>query len=200
MSEAWLSIAIFSISIIYSIVYLGPWPVIREYINIIDKNNLNLFILYTLAVWSLALIIIPGLYYLLSFAGQKMSKLNVSSKDIFLGFSGCLLPLGMMIWIAFVIPMLFVNITFIVQSVSDPFGWGWDFFGTANIPWHQFIPEAVPWLQAIMVISGFYLSIRNISGVSSQFNAGRKERFLVSIPPVIFMFLISAGMLVFFTN
>jgi ferredoxin len=200
ISEAWLSIAIFSISIIYSIVYLGPWPVIREYINIIDKNNRDLFIFYSFAIWSLALIVMPGLFYLLSFAGQKMSKLNVSSKDIFLGFSGCLLPLGMMMWIAFVIPMLFVNITFIFQSVSDPFGWGWDFFGTANIPWHQFIPEAVPWLQGIMVISGLYLSIRNTSGVSSQFNTGRKERLLVSLPSVIFIFLISTCMLVFFTN
>jgi len=174
--------------------------VVRDYINIIDKNNWDLFGIYALAVWCLVLIIIPGLFYLLSYAGNKMSKVNISTKDIFLGFSGSLLPSGMMLWIAFVIPMLFVNITFIVQSVSDPFGWGWDFFGTANIPWHQFIPEAIPWLQAIMVISGLYLSIRNISGVCAQFDASGKQKFLAALPSVIIIFLISAGMLVFFTN
>src|SRR5690606_28131266 len=83
-------------------------------------------------------------------------------KETFLAFTGALLPLGLMLWISFVIPMLFVNITFIAQSVSDPFGWGWDFFGTANIPWHQLVPGLIPWLQAILVLTGLYFSLRNL--------------------------------------
>ena len=68
----------------------------------------------------------------------------------------------MALWIAFVIPMLFVNVTFIIQSLSDPFGWGWDFFGTSNIPWHQFLPRLTPWLQSSIILTGTYLGLRNL--------------------------------------
>jgi polyferredoxin len=200
MSEAWLSAAIFSVSIIYSIVYLGPWPVIRDYIDIIDRKNWDLFGIYALLVWIIALIAVPGILYFSSYAGKKISGTKKAVKAIFLGFSGTILPLGIMLWIAFVIPMLFVNITFIAQSASDPFGWGWDFFGTANIPWHQFIPQAIPWLQAIMVITGLYMSMGNISLVADQFGTDRSRKFLLSVPVVIFLVIISAGMLVFYTN
>jgi hypothetical protein len=68
----------------------------------------------------------PGIIWALSAAGKTISKQN--SREVFLLSAGSLLPLGLMLWIAFVIPMLFVNVTFVAQSFSDPFGWGWDFF------------------------------------------------------------------------
>jgi len=200
MSEAWLSAAIFSVSIIYSIVYLGPWPVVRDYIDIIDRKTWDLFGIYALLVWIASLVTVPGILYLSSYAGKKISGMASSTKNIFLDFSGTILPLGMMLWIAFVIPMLFVNITFIAQSASDPFGWGWDFFGTANIPWHQFIPQAIPWLQAIMVITGLYLSIGNISKVADNSGTDRRHKLLLSAPGVFILIIVCAGMLVFYTN
>ncbi len=200
MSEAWLSAAIFTVSIIYSIVYLGPWPVVRDYIDIIDRKNWYLFGIYAFLVWIVALIAVPGIFYLSSYTGKKISGIKEATKNIFLDFSGTILPLGMMLWIAFVIPMLFVNVTFIAQSASDPFGWGWDFFGTANIPWHQFIPKAIPWLQAFMVITGLYLSIGNISKVADQSGTDLRRKLLLSAPVVFILTIVSAGMLVFYTN
>ena len=78
MSEAWLSIAIFTISIVYSVLYLGTWNIVRDYVNILDKNNWDLFGIYTLILWSLVLIIIPGILYFLSYLATKISKLKIS--------------------------------------------------------------------------------------------------------------------------
>ena len=142
LSEAWMSMATFTISIIYSILYLGPWPVVRDYVNILDKQNWGLFGIYSLIMWISVLIIVPGIVYLLSLSGLHLAKINAAPKEVFLEYAGSLLPFALLNWIAFVIPMLFVNVTFIKQSISDPFGWGWDFFGTANTPWHQFLPSS----------------------------------------------------------
>ena len=200
MSDAWLSIAIFTIAIIYSILYLGHWPVVRDYVNILDKKNWDLFGIYTGVVWSMSLLIMPGLLYGLAFAGGRLSKQKLSARKIFLNYTASLLPIGLMLWMAFVIPMLFTNITFVLQSLSDPFGWGWDFFGTANTPWHQLIPRYIPWIQAILILAGLHLSLRNITRSWQELDIKPGKQFLITLPYALFIGFIALGLLFFFTN
>jgi len=200
MSEAWMTMATFTISIIYSILYLGPWPVVRDYVNILDKKNWDLFGIYSLLMWTMVLIIVPGVVWLLSFAGLKLAKPALTLREVFLEYAGSLLPIAMLIWIAFVIPMLFVNVTFIIQSLSDPFGWGWDFFGTANTPWHQFLPQFIPWFQAIAVLTGLHLSLRNIRKSRFANSLSPQQVLRLSLPIGLFLAIVAAAMLLFFTN
>jgi hypothetical protein len=174
--------------------------VVRDYVNILDKGNWNLFGIYALAVWASALIIMPGIVYFLSFAGVRMSKSTESPKEMFFTASGAIIPLSLMLWIAFVVPMLFVNISFVLQSLSDPFGWGWDFLGTANTPWHQFMPRIVPIIQAVLILSGLYLSVRNLnrSTVGETGTAGKS--FSLLFPVIAFMTTVAVIMIFFFTN
>jgi polyferredoxin len=200
MSEAWMTMAIFTISIIYSILYLGPWPIVRDYVNILDKKNWGLFGIYSLLMWTMTLIVVPAMIYLLSAAGVKLSKARINVKEAFLEYAGSLLPFGLFIWVAFVIPMLFVNVTFIFQSLSDPFGWGWDFFGTANTPWHQFIPQFIPWLQSIAVLAGLHLSLRNIRKSGLVHGSDPRQIVKFSLPVSLFLIVVAVAMLLFFTN
>jgi len=198
--QAWMSIAIFTLAIVYSILYEGHWPVVRDYVNILDKGNWGLFGIYTIMVWSLALVIMPGLLFILSFTGAKFSKVDQSPRSAFLLSSGSLLPLGLTLWIAFVIPMLFVNISFILQSLSDPFGWGWDFLGTANTPWHQLMPRYIPIFQSLIILTGLYYSMRNLRRSWKPFQIRPNKEFLLLLPIAVFIIGITITMLVFFTN
>jgi polyferredoxin len=200
LSDAWLTIGVFTLAVVYSVLYQGHWAVVRDYVNILDKENWGLFGIYSIIVWSLALVVMPGILHLLSLAGVKLSKKETSVKQVFLNSAGALLPLGLMMWITFVIPMLFVNVTFVMQSFSDPFGWGWDFFGTASIPWHQFLPRSVPWLQAVLILIGLHLSLRNLkkSWLRNQFNS--RKLLLLILPMGLFIVAFSVLMIFFFTN
>lgn len=200
LSEAWLTIAIFTMSIVYSILYLGVWPVIRDYVNILDKQNWDLFGIYSVLVWFLALAVVPGILYSLAYLGLKLSKVKITVREIFLSYTGVLLPLGLMLWVSFVIPMFFVNITFIAQSASDPFGWGWDFFGTANIPWHQFMPQYIPWFQAILILIGLSISLRNIRNKWQSYQLNSSQLFKISVPVILFLTSVAVFMLFFYTN
>ncbi|KPK80172.1 MAG: hypothetical protein AMS27_17350 [Bacteroides sp. SM23_62_1] len=200
ISEAWLIIGVFTLAIVYCVLYQGHWPVVRDYVNVLDKGNWGLFGFYTMIVWILALVIMPGIIYLLSYAGIGLSHLQASNKKVFLDAAGTLLPLGLMLWIAFVIPMLFVNVTFIRQSISDPFGWGWDFLGTANIPWHQFMPRAVPWLQAALVLSGLHLSLRNVKRTWIHHHLNSRRLLALCFPTGLFITGSAVAMIFFFTN
>lgn len=201
MSEAWGLIAVFTLSIVYSILYEGHWPVVRDFVNILDKKNWDLFGIYTLIVWTLALVIFPGIIYFTALAGKKLSGVTEKTRSLFFSITGSLLPLGLTFWIAFVIPMLFVNVTFILQSFSDPFGWGWDFFGTANIPWHQFVPGLVPWMQAGLIITGLALSLRNLGRTFRNGSIRDPEKlFLLVMPAAIFLITTATALLFFYTN
>jgi polyferredoxin len=199
-SEAWSVIAIFTIAVVYCILYLGHWPEVRDWVNLIDKKNWVRFGFFALSFWALVMLIVPGILYLLSVLSAKLSGNKTSNKKAFLVSSGALLPLGLMVWIAFVIPMLFVNKTFLIQSASDPFGWGWDFFGTAGTPWHQFMPQYIPWFQAFFVLTGLYLSLRNIRNHWLDQPFKPSQFFRMSLPIVLFLVTVSVAMLVFFTN
>ena len=200
MSEAWLTIAVFTLAIVYSILYQGHWPAVRDFVNILDKHNWDLFGIYTLIMNSAALLFMPGIIYLLSYTGRKISGTGEPARDIFMRLAATLLPIGMSLWIAFVIPMLFVNITFIEQSLSDPFGWGWDFFGKANIPWHQFMPRLTPWIQSFTIMAGFCLSLRNLKSSFHSGNRDLRSSLLISLPMAVFILSVSVVMIFFFTN
>lgn len=199
-SEVWLTIGVFTLAVVYSVLYQGHWPVVRDYVNILDKGNWGLFGIYAAIVWTLSLLIMPGILYVLSYIGAKLSKTQVSIKKVFTGSAGALLPLGLMLWIAFVIPMLFVNVTFVVQSFSDPFGWGWDFFGTASIPWHQFLPRMVPWLQAGLVLAGHYFSLRNLKKNWIKNDLNSQQLLRLVLPMGLFVAGSAVAMIFFFTN
>jgi len=96
--------------------------------------------------------------------------------------------------------MLFVNITFVIQSASDPFGWGWDFFGTANTPWHQFMPRYIPWIQALLIVLGLNLSLRNILRSWREKELKPLQQLWLSLPFALFLMGVSVGLLLFFTN
>jgi hypothetical protein len=182
------------------VLYQGHWPVVRDFVNILDKGNWGLFGIYSIILFALSLLIVPGLIYLLAIAGQKLSDTRMERKVLFLKSTGVLLPIGMALWIAFVIPMLFVNVTFIIQSLSDPFGWGWDFFGTSNIPWHQFLPRLTPWLQSGIILTGSYFGLRNLRNTWSNEDIKEKQLFFISLPMGLFILAASVMMIFFFTN
>jgi hypothetical protein len=96
--------------------------------------------------------------------------------------------------------MLFTNFSFILQSLSDPFGWGWDFLGTANTPWHQVLPGYVPIFQAVLILSGLYLSLRNLRESWRDIPGGTKELSGLVIPMGLYIAATSVIMLYFFVN
>lgn len=163
LSESFLGIALLVMAIVYSIMYHGPWYELREFINIVDKNNWNLFLIYSISLWSLTLIFFPALFCGIAWISKKLIDLpDISIRMVFNNIANAVIPLGLMLWIAFVIPMLLVNFTFVLQSLSDPLGWGWNWLGFAGLPWKQLIPEAIPWIQVLIVLTGLLLSIRNL--------------------------------------
>ncbi len=100
---------------------------------------------------------------------------------------------------AFIIPMLLVNFTFILQSLSDPFGWGWNWFGFSGLAWKPIIPEAIPWIQVLLVVAGILMSIKNLY---INFEKHLSEKIIFQMIKIIGtgFLLIGLGMILFYSH
>jgi hypothetical protein len=70
-----------------------------------------------------------------------------------------LVPIGIFAWIAFSLPMLMVNYSYVLNVLSDPLGLGWNLFGTAHYPYKPFFPEWIPLIQGLILLAGLYLGL-----------------------------------------
>lgn len=198
--EAWLAMAMLVLAVAYCLVHLGPWPEVRDWVNILDKGNWHMFAVYAAVLWLAALAVFPALMALAARLGNQVSQAQQPSGSLFVASTGALVPVGLSVWIAFVVPMLLVNVTFVIQSISDPFGWGWDLLGTANTPWHQLWPSAIPWVQAIAVLTGLAYGLRAAWRIWLRAVGRPRAALRGMIPLAVLLFGLSGWLLWFFVN
>jgi polyferredoxin len=112
---------------------------------------------YAAAFLTVIFVLLPGLYWLAVRAGNLGQP--VSGKRFALA-STALIPLGLMFWVAFSLSFVLTNATYILVTLSDPLGQGWNLFGTAAIPWQPLLSALVAPAQTLALVGGLVWSAR----------------------------------------
>jgi polyferredoxin len=198
--EAWLAMAMLTMGTTYSLVHLGHWPHLRDMVNILDKGNWGLFAVFTLVLWTLVGVVVPGIMLLAATLARRLASISTPAFEVMKASTGTLLPLGIGVWIAFVIPMLTVNVTFVWQSLSDPFGWGWNLLGAAGSPWQPLFPRFVPWLQVGFVLGGLSYGLRNAWRIWWDLTDSPQAALRGMLPVAGLLLVYSGCMVWFFAN
>ena len=175
LDEAWMAMIMVTLVISYTVTLLGPWGTVKRWANVTEVGDWAGFGLYAAAVWVTALAVVPGLCWALSWlAGRLAGARTPSVREIFVRYSYLLVPLGLCAWIAFSLPLVLVNYTHVTSSLSDPFGWGWNLFGTADQHWSPLFPEWLPLVQVPIVLLGLAFSLwTGLEVARDLFPAGR---------------------------
>ena len=147
------------VAIAFSITMLGPWGFIKAAANFTESGRIIPYLIYLGAIWGSALVVFPGLFALTARGANRLAGKPASHRDMTLRLSYILIPVGIFAWIAFSLPSVLVNYNYIFAVLSDPFGWGWDIFGTAEFPFSPFYPEWLPVIQGILLLTGLYFGI-----------------------------------------
>ncbi len=198
LDEVYKAHIMLALAVIYIAITQGPWGWLRDWGNVFYKptydfalSGLQGFALHATLVWSGALIIAPGIFYLFCSASRALVKSAASIKKIFIDFSYSLIPIGLAGWVGFSTPIIFINWSYVVNVLSDPFGWGWDLLGTKYIPWKPIFPEIVPYIQILAVAIGLIYSIKYGIELSRQIFEDEGEALKAFIPIAIFLMLVS---------
>ena len=159
LDEAYKGFIMLTAAVFYSVVMLGPWGQIKDWANLGD-GELLLFLGYVALMAAFTLVLVPGVFYAASWLAKRLSAARgVSVRRLFVAFAYTTVPLGLAAWIAFSLSFLFTNGSYVMPVLSDPFGWGWNLFGTANHEWTPYMPQLLPYLQVPVLAVGLALSV-----------------------------------------
>ena len=166
LDEAFKAFIMLGSALVYAGVLLGPWGILKD-----AAYHVGTLAWFTYAAGFIAFIfiILPGLFFLCLLRAQS----SLSMKQRFTSLSRALIPLGLMFWVAFSLSFVLTNASYILTSLSDPLGLGWNLFGTAWIPWQPLGAFILAPAQTLVLVGGLMGSARTAqkaayeAGVSS---------------------------------
>jgi polyferredoxin len=199
--EAWKGFIMLALAMSYSVILLGTNGTIKDWANVTETGNIGGFLIYTLILWAGALLVVPALFYLCARLAQFLAGAReIPFKEIFLGYSYLLVPLGLLAWIAFSFPLLFVNGSYIIAVISDPLGWGWDLFGTAHFPWKPLWPEYLGFIQILLLLIGLYYALDRSYKIGERLFGSARAALKGLLPMGAFSVGVTVAFLRFFTG
>ncbi len=180
---------------VYTIAYFGWWDYWKEISTVIEGvlltdpiwwDRLGIFATF---LWGTTLVVVPGIH--LGFTW--LSKIAANAKEVplkklFMNYAYALIPISLAGWIGFMLYLIMTQGSLIIALISDPFGWGWDLFGTADYPWKPFFTWWIPYITMLLFLIGSVLTTRLAWRISLQ-NFGTKEKALRAMVPMGIFFI-----------
>jgi len=191
--EAWKAFIMLTLALVYSIVLLGPWGAVKDWANVSEAGDWASFLLYAGLIVVGALVAFTALYSGTIWLGKKLAGLDrLGTKELFIRYAYTLVPLGLLAWIAFSVPLVMVNGSYILTAASDPMGWGWDLLGTGDFPWTPLWPHWVPYVQIPLLLIGLFYSIKRGCEIGLSLTQ-EPIRAVKSMTPVSVLLIIVTG-------
>lgn len=186
LDEAFLALIMIALVIAYTVTLLGPWGLPRSWSNVTEVGNWSGFTVHSIVVWATALGVLPAVWYGLARLARRLGDArSVTTREIFVRYSFMLVPVGLFAWMAFSLPLIMLNWTHITSSLSDPLGWGWNLFGTADQHWTPLFPEWIPYLQVPLLLFGLAFALVRGGAVASGLYPDRSAAVRSLVPHAI---------------
>jgi ferredoxin len=153
MDEAFKAFIMLGSAMIYAGVLLGPWGSFKDAAYHVGTVA---WLIYAIVFLTIIFGILPGFFTL----GILKTKSSKPLKQRFASLSTALIPLGLMFWVAFSLSFVLTNASYILASLSDPLGLGWNLFGTANAAWQPMLTSILAPAQTLALVGGLTWSAR----------------------------------------
>jgi len=114
--EAFMSITMLVLAVAFCVTHLGPWPEVRNWVDLLDKQRWDLFWRYVAVLWVAALVAVPVIVHATAWLGRWLGRARVPSKALFISNSAALAPIGLMTWVAFTVPLIMVHFSFVLMT------------------------------------------------------------------------------------
>jgi len=183
--EAWKAFIMATLAFLYGVTFMGPFSWLKDMANMVSLPQWGLF---AALVWGSTLAVFPAIYFVFIAISKLVSRTKeVPLKKLFINYSYTLIPMGLLAWIAFSIAIIFINASYIIAVISDPFGWGWDLFGTKHFVWQPLLSGLVPYLQILILILGLIFALRATIKISMRTFTQKAQAVRASIPVAVML-------------
>ena len=164
--EAWLALLLVGTALAHSVIKLGPWGFIKSWANLEAAVP---FLSYTGLFLGTVLGGLPALSLGVAWLSRTLAGAReVPLRRLFVDYAYALLPLGLGAWMAFTLAVVAPNLSYVPRVLSDPFGWGWDLFGTRATTFAWMPLAALPWVELALLLAGLWGSVRAARTIVGQ--------------------------------
>jgi hypothetical protein len=187
LDEAYKAFIMLSCALLYSTVLIGPWGWLKDWANM---KTIETWALYAAGFLAVNLVVVPGLFFVTTAISRRLGGLRTPLRRLFVDYAYGLVPLGLAAWVAFSLSFVLVNGSYAAAVVSDPFGWGWNLFGTARYAWQPLMTGAIPVLQVTVLILGLVFSTTVVYRIAQQNSpdlSASQRTWWASLPITLFM-------------
>ncbi len=200
IDEAFLSLTLLGSAIFYSAAFFGWFPMLKGLSSFIEGPTIGYPLrfdrLLGFSMLLLGTILLLTLLYLLGVVlGKKLSRVEKSIGELFTGYSYSLVPLGLAAWMGFMAYETAFNGAYIIPAVSDPLGWGWNLFGTAQYSWRPYMPTVLPYIQVTIFLVGAAMATKSAWSVSLKNFSDTQRVALATLPTAFFTFAVTSGLI-----
>lgn len=161
MDEAFKAFIMLGSAMIYAGVLLGPWGALKDAAYNVGTGT---WFIYAAVFLSMIFIVMPALFALCVSRFENFNRF----KKRFATLSTALIPLGLMFWVAFSLSFVLTNASYILASLSDPLGLGWNLFGTANAAWQPLLTSVLAPGQTLALVGGLAWSARTAQKAANE--------------------------------
>jgi plastocyanin len=205
LDEAYKTFIMTTLAVVYALIFVGPYDSLKSIANFMGGSayasccssistlsngveaNVESFFPENFAIffgliWGSTLIVTPGLYSIFIALSRAASGARISFRKLFINYSYTLIPESLVAWMAFSVYIILINGSYLIAAVSDPFGWGWDLFGTAHYQWTPYLTWLLSYIQIALIILGFIFSIKVTHEISNRTFNDESQAFKASIP------------------
>jgi hypothetical protein len=192
LDEAYKAFIMLGCALLYSAVLLGPWGWLKSWANM---DTLPHWALYAAGFVTFNLVLLPSLFALIVLLIRPVTRQQRPFRVMFVDYAYTLIPLGLAAWIAFSFGFVLVNGSYALAVLSDPFGWGWNLFGTVGTPWTPLGTSLIPFLQVGVLTAGLLFALNTAYKIARQHNTHHRPAFLATLPVAGFVVLVTLGFL-----
>ena len=192
LDEAYKGFIMLGAALLYSAVLLGPWGWLKGWASI---NSLAHWALYALGFMAIILGVLPSLFWLAAALARRLSGAQVARRRAFVDYAYTLIPLGLAAWIAFSLGFVLTNASYVLAVVSDPFGWGWDLFGTAGTAWAPVGTSLAGFLQAGVLTAGLLFAAQAAYQIARQHTPDATRALRAALPVAGFALAVTLAFL-----
>ena len=188
LDEAYKGLIMLGSAFVYSTVLIGSYGWLKAAAR--DVGTARWFA-YAAVFLLLNLAVVPGLFWLCVRLGRALSPAPTRSPaqagcrrqthSLFADYAVVLIPLGLAAWMAFTLSFALINLSYAWPVLSDPFGWGWDLFGTAGLGWTPYASGLLAYLQVPALLAGLVVAIALALRTAQQHNQPARAALPVSV-------------------
>ena len=128
-----------------------------------------------------------SIFYSFVAISRAITKTDITTLDLAQKFVPALLPISIVYHLAHYSAYFFLNGQLIIKLISDPFGFGWDIFGTSSYEIVRTIDFILLWnYQVAVIVIGHILSVYIAHRISLRvFKDGKKS--IMSQAPILLL-------------